>query len=286
MSLLPPCGCGGPGRRSLRRLAQGVFRSHTRHGAFRPKDGGQTFPQQTRVAEDGWEINGCPESGATISVDTKRILIAWMTAGKDAKARVQLASSDDGALHFQAPLSASQDIRDPNHPVFAESQSGKLLLSFQGRSASANGQWNPTAVFVTEILDDKLEYLSHSVTMQRLLPTQQRHSDQQQISMSRGVQPVSRNLRSLWYGVCAMNGCTVSRVFQECIADFLCPLLAGVAIEDMVAANLTTKGRWYAVLRQNPRRSYRLSVVGNRLPQLGYPLFPIFRVQLPRDHSK
>jgi hypothetical protein len=119
------------------------------------KDGGQTFPQATRVADDGWEINGCPESGATISVDAKNLYVAWMTGGKDSHARIRVASSDDGGLHFRTAQSASEGIRDPNHPVFTKLQNGKLLLSFQGRPVSHNGQWNPTAAFVAEILDDK-----------------------------------------------------------------------------------------------------------------------------------
>lgn len=115
-------------------------------------DGGQTFPLQTRVAEDGWQINGCPESGAALRVNNNKLYVAWMTGGSDSHARVQLAVSEDGGQHFRKPQAVSREIRDPNHPVFAQTPRGGLLLAFQGRSAAQNSQqWNPSSIFVEEI---------------------------------------------------------------------------------------------------------------------------------------
>ncbi len=121
------------------------------------KDGGQTFPLSTRVAEDDWEIHGCPESGASLMAVKGRVYVAWMTGGSDNHPRIRLAWSDDGGAHFHAPLDASQGIQDANHPFLAQSENGQLLLCFQGRPASTdNRQWSKIAAFVEQVQKEEL----------------------------------------------------------------------------------------------------------------------------------
>ena len=121
------------------------------------KDGGQTFDQTTRVAEDGWQIQGCPESGASLLFSKDRLYIAWMTGGSDNRARVRLSWSDDGGAHFHSPSELSKSIRDPNHPFLAQSEIGQVLVCFQGRTFSTNEtQWSKTSIFVVEVDGDRL----------------------------------------------------------------------------------------------------------------------------------
>jgi hypothetical protein len=121
------------------------------------KDGGQTFYQSTRVAEDGWQIQGCPESGASLLFSKDRLYVAWMTGGSDNRARVRLSWSDDAGAHFHSPSDASKEVRDPNHPFLAQSENGQVLLCYQGRASSANEtQWSKTSPFVVEADGDRL----------------------------------------------------------------------------------------------------------------------------------
>jgi len=121
------------------------------------KDGGQTFYRSTRVAEDGWQIQGCPESGASLLFSKDRLYVAWMTGGADGRARIQLSWSDNGGADFHAPLKASDDVRDSNHAALSQSEGSWILLSFQGRLASTSeAQWSKTSAFVVEVHGDKL----------------------------------------------------------------------------------------------------------------------------------
>ena len=44
------------------------------------RDGGRTFSAPVRVSEDGWVLEGCPENGPSMTVDTRqRVHIAWPT---------------------------------------------------------------------------------------------------------------------------------------------------------------------------------------------------------------
>jgi hypothetical protein len=121
------------------------------------REGGNTFSPEVRVAEDGWRLSGCPDSGPAVAVIGKRFYIAWLTEGKEQKSRIQLSWSDDLAKSFVPPVVASGGVLDPNHPKFAASEDGRLLLVFQGRQSRQNSQaWDPLAAFFTEIQDGNL----------------------------------------------------------------------------------------------------------------------------------
>lgn len=121
------------------------------------KDNGKTFAQPVRVAEDGWEIHGCPEAGASLLVTKDQLYIAWMTGGKDNHPRIRMSWSDDDGANFHTPIDAAKGIQDPNHPSLTQSENGQILLTFQGRPASGDDrQWSKTATFVEEVEKDKL----------------------------------------------------------------------------------------------------------------------------------
>lgn len=114
-------------------------------------DGGATFAPEVRVAEDGWRLNACPDSGPSLAVKGSRVYLAWLTEGREQKARVQLAWSDDLGKSFHAPLVASEGVLDPNHPRLKVSEDGNLMLVFQGREARDQNGWGPVRVFLSQI---------------------------------------------------------------------------------------------------------------------------------------
>ena len=54
------------------------------------------------VANDGWEIWGCPVNGPSIAANGDRVAVAWFTAAKEPL--VQLALSSDSGETFSAPI--------------------------------------------------------------------------------------------------------------------------------------------------------------------------------------
>lgn len=55
------------------------------------------------VSADGWEINGCPVNGPSVSADGRRVAIAWFTAPKETP-RVKIAFSNDAGATFGQPI--------------------------------------------------------------------------------------------------------------------------------------------------------------------------------------
>ena len=114
-------------------------------------DGGVSFSPEVRVADDGWRLRGCPDSGPTLALMNQRLYIAWLTEGRDRHPRIQLSWSDDDARHFQTPLTVSGDILDPNHPALVRSEDANLALVFQGRSPANGSTWNPAGIFLVSV---------------------------------------------------------------------------------------------------------------------------------------
>jgi len=117
-------------------------------------DGGRTFADPVRVNSDGWKIEGCPDSGPTLVESGSNLWIAWMTAGNNNLARIYVSSSVDGGHSFRAPVLASGDVLDPNHPSWQSGAPGTLWLVFQGRAPSATGSWSQNQAFLTRVASD------------------------------------------------------------------------------------------------------------------------------------
>jgi hypothetical protein len=118
------------------------------------KDGGQTFAPEIRVAEDGWRLNACPDSGPSFATKGNRVYLVWLTEGREQKARVQLSWSDDLGKSFHVPVVVSQGVLDPNHPRLRISEDGSLMLAFQGRASHDQNGWGPVRVFLSLIDGD------------------------------------------------------------------------------------------------------------------------------------
>jgi len=119
------------------------------------QDGGRTFGEPVKVHEDGWEIKGCPDSGPSLVESNGRLWIAWMTAGKDNRARILVSRSDEAARSFEKPIMVSGDVLDPNHPSMKAGNDGTLWLVFQGRAPNTNGNWNKTQVYIVHIKENE-----------------------------------------------------------------------------------------------------------------------------------
>lgn len=117
-------------------------------------DGGQTFGEPVRVAQDGWKINGCPHSGASLAVTGDRLWQAWYSDGDGSNPGVRLAWSDDGAKTFTKPILASAQVLDANHPDMAVADDGRLLMVFQGREPGREDGWAPSGPWIVEIAPD------------------------------------------------------------------------------------------------------------------------------------
>jgi hypothetical protein len=120
------------------------------------RDDGRTFSPEVRVADDGWRLRGCPDSGPSLTQSGDRLYIAWLTEGRERRPRIQLAWSDDQGAHFHVPVAASSDSVDPNHPVLTSSEDGRVLLTFQARNKKADGTWEPSAIFASEVAGDRV----------------------------------------------------------------------------------------------------------------------------------
>lgn len=118
------------------------------------RDGGDTFAPEVRVADDGWQLRGCPDSGPTLIQSGGHLYIAWLTEGREHRPRIQLAWSDDQGSHFHTPIAVSSDSLDPNHPVLTASEDGRVLLAFQARNKKSDGTWEPSTIFVAEVMGD------------------------------------------------------------------------------------------------------------------------------------
>jgi len=68
---------------------------------------GSWLPGQL-VADDGWEISGCPVNGPAIVANGTDVAVAWFTAPNN-RSKVQLARSIDGGASFASPIDIDAD---------------------------------------------------------------------------------------------------------------------------------------------------------------------------------
>ncbi|HUO34722.1 MAG TPA: sialidase family protein [Candidatus Acidoferrum sp.] len=115
------------------------------------RDGGSTFAEPVTVHDDGWKINGCPDSGPSLAESNGSLWIAWTTAGKDDRARIYVSNSEDSAHSFKNPVKISGGVLDPNHPAIKAGSDGTLWVVFQGRAPSADGNWSKTQAYIVHI---------------------------------------------------------------------------------------------------------------------------------------
>ena len=117
-------------------------------------DGGNTFSEPKRVAEDNWKIDGCPDSGPAVARVGNRVYVAWLTEASPEISGVRLTWSDDGGKSWAPAVKPSQKILDANYPWFSVTQDGRALLVFQGRDPQKRSGWSGVGVYLVEIAPD------------------------------------------------------------------------------------------------------------------------------------
>jgi hypothetical protein len=113
------------------------------------RDQGISYGAGTRIAQDDWQINGCPHAGDTMTVLTGRLFVSWHTVS-GGQSRLFLAWSDDHAAHFSHRVDAAGEVLDANHPHFIDLGASAGLL-FQGRSPSRKEAWGKLNVYFRQI---------------------------------------------------------------------------------------------------------------------------------------
>lgn len=86
------------------------------------------------VSDDGWRLDGCPDSGPRLAAAGGQLWVAWFTgAGRG----VFAASSSDGGRHFSPRIevaSAAGGAASVNHPDIARLPDGRLLAMYESRA--------------------------------------------------------------------------------------------------------------------------------------------------------
>jgi hypothetical protein len=117
-----------------------VYAGNIRDIAFtRSTDGGRTFSAPTRVSEDKWALDGCPENGPAVAVDAKGFVhLAWPTL---------VAGSSNGAGELGLFYATSRDGRQfsarqtiptvgtPRHVQIATASDRSLVLAWDESDA-------------------------------------------------------------------------------------------------------------------------------------------------------
>lgn len=120
-----------------------VYPGNLRDIAFvRSTNAGASFGAVTRVSEDRWAIDGCPEDGPAVAVDARGgVHVAWPTVVSvpaDHKA-VFYASSADGATVLPR-VQLSPRGRSVAHPAMALTPGGSPIVTWEGTGAD-RGIW-------------------------------------------------------------------------------------------------------------------------------------------------
>ena len=113
------------------------------------RDNGLTWSTETRVSRDGWHINGCPDSGPSLSFLGNRTFVAWHTV-VDGKQRLFSTESDDGGRSFAVRDDLAPLVHDPNHPYLIN-VGDRVIAVFQGRDQGKQAGWGEERIYFREI---------------------------------------------------------------------------------------------------------------------------------------
>lgn len=108
------------------------------------RDGGRSFAAPTRVSEDGWAINGCPDDGPSMAVDGDgTIHLVWPTVvgGDEPEGALFYATSPDGIRFTPRMRILTAGGLKPTHPQIAIGPAGRVVVSWdenvEGRRVAA-----------------------------------------------------------------------------------------------------------------------------------------------------
>jgi hypothetical protein len=87
------------------------------------RDGGRTFGSPVRVSDDGWMIDGCPENGPAMALDSRnRVHIIWPTLAGESSLAMYYTVSIDGARFGRRKLVPTEGT--PRHPQLTIASNG------------------------------------------------------------------------------------------------------------------------------------------------------------------
>ena len=109
-----------------------VFDGNLRDIAFTSsRDGGKTFAPMTRVHQDGWAINGCPDDGPAMAVDASgTVHMVWPTLLNGTDGTLLYATAPAGKA-FGKPLRVpTLGSPKPSHPQIAIDGAGLPVIAW------------------------------------------------------------------------------------------------------------------------------------------------------------
>ena len=108
-----------------------VFAGNFRDIAFSvSRDGGASFAPMTRVNQDGWSINGCPDDGPAMAIDSSgTVHLAWPTVSNEAGV-ILYATSRDGKSFSKPVQVPTFGTPKASHPQIAIDGSGQVFVGW------------------------------------------------------------------------------------------------------------------------------------------------------------
>src|SRR6185295_9760343 len=103
----------------------------------RSDDGGRTFGEPVRLSEDGWVLDGCPDDGPSLALDTAGVLhVAWPTQVSETTGKgIFYSYSTDGGRSF-APRMRLDEAGGAAHPQIAAAD-GRAFVVWDESGAGA-----------------------------------------------------------------------------------------------------------------------------------------------------
>ena len=111
-----------------------VYPGNLRDMAFTlSRDGGRTFSAPSRVSQDGWSINGCPDDGPAIATDAKGTAhIVWPTVvdGPTPEGALFYSSTRDGVRFTPRVRIPTLGGPRPTHPQIVIDKRGRTFIAW------------------------------------------------------------------------------------------------------------------------------------------------------------
>lgn len=132
------------------------------------KDKGGMWAEKSRVTKEGWKINGCPHSGASLEFQNGKLFIVWYS-GAGNRATLRAAISHDDGINFDYLGEVQGRVLDSNHPDI-QMIGGEAWVIFQGRDPNADDGWGVLQPWLLKISAEgkasepqKIPFLGNSV---------------------------------------------------------------------------------------------------------------------------
>ena len=142
------------------------------------RDGGRSFSAPSRVSEDGWAINGCPDDGPSLVVDAGGVThIVWPTviAGDEPVGALFYASTRDGQRFTPRVRIPTLGSPKPMHPQMALAADGTLVVAWDelidGRRVAAAASAHAHGRRIADLRRDRTTGLP---TATRVIPSSRR----------------------------------------------------------------------------------------------------------------